>query len=104
MKLIINLIPAKHNILKDLYQSKKIVVGRSMNYKKIDVCERSCMLLWKEHNDDTECMHCGRSRYMKVVNEDGASVTTKVAMKQIHYMPIPQGSNSCTYPKKQRNM
>jgi hypothetical protein len=21
--------------------------------------------------DDTECMHCGRSRYVKVVKEDG---------------------------------
>jgi hypothetical protein len=27
-----------------LYQSKKIVAGLSMNYEKIDVCERNCML------------------------------------------------------------
>jgi hypothetical protein len=33
-------------------------------------------------------MHCGRSRYVKVVNEDGASVTTKGVVKQLHYMPI----------------
>jgi hypothetical protein len=46
------------------------------------------MSFWKENKDDTECMHCGRSRYMKVVNKDGASVTTKVAMKQLRYMPI----------------
>jgi hypothetical protein len=46
------------------------------------------MLFWKEHKDDTECKHCGRSRYVKVVNEDGAYVTTKVAVKQLHYMPI----------------
>jgi hypothetical protein len=59
-----------------------------MNYEKIDVCERSYMLFWKEHNDDTECMHCGRSRYVKVVNKDEASVTTKVAVKQLHYMLI----------------
>jgi hypothetical protein len=59
-----------------------------MNYEKIDVCERNCMLFWKEHKDDTECMHCGRYRYVKVVNEDGASVTTKVAVKQVHYMDI----------------
>jgi hypothetical protein len=36
----------------------------------------------------TECMRCGRSRYVKVVNEDGASITTKVAVKQLCYMPI----------------
>jgi hypothetical protein len=87
VKLIINLIPAKHNILKDLYQSKKIVAGLRINYEKIDVCERS-KLFWKEHKADTECMHCSRSRYVKVVNEDRASVTTKVVVKQLCYMPI----------------
>jgi hypothetical protein len=33
-------------------------------------------------------MHCGLSRYVKVRNEDGVSVTTKVAIKQLHYIPI----------------
>jgi hypothetical protein len=61
VKLIIDLIPMKHNMLKDLYQSKKIVAGLSMEYEKIDVCEKSCMLFWKEHRDATECLHCGRS-------------------------------------------
>jgi hypothetical protein len=44
MKLIIDLIPAKHNMLKDLYWSKKIVAGLGMNYEKIDVCEKKCVL------------------------------------------------------------
>jgi hypothetical protein len=61
IKLIIDLIPTKHNMLKDLYQSKKIVSALDMNYEKIDVCEKNCMLFWKEHKDDTEYMHCGRS-------------------------------------------
>jgi hypothetical protein len=33
-------------------------------------------------------MHCGRSRYVKVLNEDGAFVTTKVAMKELLHMPV----------------
>jgi hypothetical protein len=81
VKLIIDLILVKYNMPKDLYQSKKIVAGLGMNYEKIDVCERNCMLFWKEHKDDTEFMHCGRPRYVKVVNEDGAFVTTKVVVK-----------------------
>jgi hypothetical protein len=40
IKLIIDLIPGKHKMLKDLYQSKKIVSGLSMKYKKIDVCKK----------------------------------------------------------------
>jgi hypothetical protein len=59
-----------------------------MNYEKIDMCKRNCMLFWKEHKDDTEYMHYGRSRYVKVVNEDGVSVTTNVMVKQLHYIPI----------------
>jgi hypothetical protein len=59
-----------------------------MNYEKIDACEKNCMLFWKEHKDNTECMHCGRPRYMKVINEDGASVTIKVAVKQLLYIPM----------------
>jgi hypothetical protein len=38
VRLIIDLIP------KDLHQSKKIVSGLSMNYEKIDVYEKNCML------------------------------------------------------------
>jgi hypothetical protein len=88
VKLIIELIPMKHNIPKDFYQSKKIVASLGINYGEIDVCEKNYMLFWKEHKDDTKCMHCGRSRYVKVVNKDGVSTTTKVALKQLRYMPI----------------
>jgi hypothetical protein len=59
-----------------------------MNYKKIDVCEKNYMLFWKEHKDDTECMHYGTSGYMKVINKDGTSITTKVVVKQLCYIPI----------------
>jgi hypothetical protein len=38
VKLIIDLISVKHNMPKDLYQSKKIVANLGMNYEKIDVC------------------------------------------------------------------
>jgi hypothetical protein len=46
------------------------------------------LLFWKEHKDDTEYMCCGMSRYVKVINKDGASVTTKVAVKYLCYIPI----------------
>jgi hypothetical protein len=78
----------KHNMLKDLYQSKKIVSGLVMNYENIDAYKKNCMLFWKEHKDDTECMHCSRSRYVKVINKDGTFVTIKVVVKQLRYIPI----------------
>jgi hypothetical protein len=88
VKLTIDLILVKHNMPKDLYQSNKIVSGLRMNYDKIDAYEKNFMLFWKDHEDNTKCMHCGRSRYVKVINEDGASVTTKVAVKQLRYKHI----------------
>jgi hypothetical protein len=45
--LIIDLIPPKHNMLKDLYQSKKIVSSLGMNYKKIDACEKKLHVVLK---------------------------------------------------------
>jgi hypothetical protein len=44
VKMIINIILMKHNMPKDLYQSKKIVSDLSMNYEKIDVCKKNCMM------------------------------------------------------------
>jgi hypothetical protein len=40
MKFIIDLIPVKHNMPKDLYHSKKIMSGLGMDYEKIDACEK----------------------------------------------------------------
>jgi hypothetical protein len=84
MMLIIDFISVKHNMPKDLYQSKKNVSDLEMNYEKIDACEKNCMLFSKEHKDDTECMHCGKPRYMKVRNEDGASITIKGQIASLH--------------------
>jgi hypothetical protein len=81
VKFIIDLIVVKHNMPKDLYQSKKIVSGLGMNYEKIDACKKNYMLFWKEHKDDTKCQHCGKPRFVNVINEDGASVTPKVVVK-----------------------
>jgi hypothetical protein len=41
VKLIIDLIPGKHNMPKDLYQSKKIVSDLRINYEKIDAYEKN---------------------------------------------------------------
>jgi hypothetical protein len=52
------------------------------------MCAKKCKLFSKEHKDDIKCTHCGRSRYVKVVNEDGVSVITKMTTKQLCYIAI----------------
>jgi hypothetical protein len=81
VKLIIDLISVKHSMPKDLYQSKKIMSSLRMDYEKIDACEKNYMLFQKKHKDDTEYMHCSRSKYVKLINADGAFVTIKVVVK-----------------------
>jgi hypothetical protein len=48
--------------------------------RRLMPAKKNCMLFWKEHKDDTECMHCSRSKYVKVINEDGASINTKAVV------------------------
>jgi hypothetical protein len=88
LKLIGDVLLNPNKLPKDTYHSKKLVKGLGMDYEKIDVCRNSCMLFWKEHQEENKCFKCGKSRYVKVVNDDGETVTTEVAHKQVHYMPI----------------
>jgi hypothetical protein len=71
-----------------MYHSKILVKGLGMNYEKIDVCQNNFMLFWKEHKEENKCLKCGKPRYIKVINDDGETMTTEVAHKQLHYMPI----------------
>jgi hypothetical protein len=66
---------------KDLYQSKKLFYGLGMKYEKIDMCPYYYMLFSKEHAKEKNCLKCGKSRFIKVVNEDSDKVTTEVAHK-----------------------
>jgi hypothetical protein len=95
VKLIIDLLPLNHKILENLYHSKKIVSSLGMNYEKIDACENNCMLFWRDHENDTHCMHCGKSRYEVVVNEEGTGVTKKSRSSSSNTCLLLRGLNGC---------
>jgi hypothetical protein len=88
LSLINNDLPSNHKMPKDMYQSKKLLSTLGIEYKKIDMCEDNCMLFYKEHKDEMKCLKCGKSRFIEVINEDSEKVTTKVAHKQLRYMPL----------------
>jgi hypothetical protein len=56
--------------------------------KKIDVCDNNFMLLWKETASEKKCTVCGERRFVEIENDDGLTVTTEVARKQVLYMPL----------------
>jgi hypothetical protein len=88
LNLIGDILPANHKMPKDVYQSRKLLSGLGMDYKKIDVCPNNCMLFWKNNIDLKKCRKYQESRFMEVVNEDGEKVTTEIAQKQLRYMPL----------------
>jgi hypothetical protein len=59
-----------------------------MEYEKIDVYKDNCMIFYKGHKNETNCLKCGKPRFVEVINEDGEKVTTKTTHKQLCYMPL----------------
>jgi hypothetical protein len=73
LNLISDVLPENHKMSKD--------------YKKIDVSDNNCMLFWKEITSE-KCIVCDERRFVEVENDDGLTVTTEIARKQLHYMPL----------------
>jgi hypothetical protein len=86
LRLFSDVLPSNHKILKDMYQSKKLLSALGMEYEKIDVCKDNCMIFYKDHKNEKKCLKCGKPRFIEVVNEDGEMVTMKTAHKQLRYM------------------
>jgi hypothetical protein len=57
LSLISVVLPSNHKMLKDMYQSKKLLSALGMEYKKIDLCKDNYMIFYKEHKDETECLN-----------------------------------------------
>jgi hypothetical protein len=79
LKLIGDVLLNSNKLPKDMYHSKKLVKGLSMDYEKINVYRNSCMHFWKEHKKENKCLKCGKPRYVEVINDDGETVTIEVA-------------------------
>jgi hypothetical protein len=88
LRLFSDVLPSNHKMLKDMYQSKKLLSALGMEYEKIDVCKDNCMILYKEHKNEKKYLKCDKPRFVEVVNEDGETVTMKTAHKQLRYMPL----------------
>jgi hypothetical protein len=87
LSLINDVLPSNHKMPKDMYRSKKLLSALGMEDEKIDACKDNSMIFYKEHNDETKYLKYGKSRFVEVVNEDTEKVMTKVAHKQLCYMP-----------------
>jgi hypothetical protein len=93
LKLFGDVLPKPNKLPKDMYHSKTIIKGISMDYEKIDVCKNNCMLFMKEHAREKKCLKYGQSRFVEVLNDEGDKVMTNVAHKQLRYLPLINSSS-----------
>jgi hypothetical protein len=66
MKLNSDILLKPHKVLKDMYQSKKMMSALSLKYEKIDICPDNCMLFWKEHANEKKCLECSHQGLLKL--------------------------------------
>ena len=81
-----NSLPEGHELPKSMYDTKKSMKALSMDYEKIDVCPKNCLLFRHEYADDKYCRQCGSSRYIEVVGEDGEKKQLTIPVKVLRYL------------------
>jgi hypothetical protein len=63
---------------KDTYKAKKYLKDLGLEYEKISVCRKGCMLFWRENNKLNKCTFCNESRWKDdLTNEDGSTKSSK---------------------------
>ncbi|XP_006352028.2 uncharacterized protein [Solanum tuberosum] len=76
-------LPEGEKLPSSFYESKKIIEGLGLNYKKIHVCPNDCMLFRNEFakKDVNECLICGASRWKNSVKKIPAKVLRHFPLK-----------------------
>ncbi|XP_021756929.1 uncharacterized protein LOC110722015 [Chenopodium quinoa] len=75
-------IPDNNKMGKTFYDTKKILNGLELPYKKIHACPKGCMLFWKADAELDKYRVCERDRYKR--NSKGSLVP----IKELIYFPI----------------
>ncbi|CAN0901961.1 hypothetical protein LINGRAHAP2_LOCUS21718 [Linum grandiflorum] len=58
-----DILPPDSRLPDSYYEAKKIIADLGLTYTKIDACQNSCMLYWKDHEQTDECRVCKASRW-----------------------------------------
>lgn len=83
LKFLSRLLPQGNLVPKSTYEAKKILSELGLSYELIDVCERDCVLFWKENAKLDKCPKCNTSRY-KINRGRGKKIPHKV----LRYLPV----------------
>ena len=82
------LLPAGHNLPRNLYEAQKLLRALKMPYEQIDTCQNGCILFRKDHADAKYCPKCKSSRYLEVDSGDGQKRQLEIPVKILRYLPF----------------
>jgi len=94
-----NSLPEGHELPKTMYATKKIMKALSMDYEKIHVCPKNCLLFRHEYANDNYCRKCGSSRYIEVVDEQGQKKQLKIPAKVLRYLHLIERLHHLSSPR-----
>jgi len=83
-----SLLPAGHNLPRNLYEAQKLLRALKMPYEQIHACPNGCILFRKDHADAKYCPKCKSFRYLEVDSGDGQKRQLEIPVKILRYLPF----------------
>ncbi|CAN1140898.1 hypothetical protein LINPERHAP2_LOCUS12146 [Linum perenne] len=86
-----DILPADSSLPDSYHESKKLIRDLGLSYTKIDACQNSCMLFWKDNTQLDNCLVCKTSRWK--IDKHSQDVVYKangkrLPVKTLRYFPI----------------
>jgi hypothetical protein len=72
------MLPKGHLLLKNTYESQKLLRALKTSYDVIHACKNGCVLFRGDHEKATHCPKCKASRYVEVEGSDGSKKQSKI--------------------------
>jgi hypothetical protein len=83
-----SMLPKRHSMPNNLYESEKVLRMLKMSYDKIHVCPKGCVLFRKEHKDANYYLKCKSSRYLEVDSGDGQKKQLPITARMLWHLPF----------------
>ncbi|CAN1755647.1 hypothetical protein LINPERHAP1_LOCUS5807 [Linum perenne] len=80
-----DILPNASSLPDSYYESKKLIRDLGLSYNKIDACDNSCMLYWKEDKHLDSCRVCNKSRWKSDANSGSFTRQTEKDIPIKHY-------------------
>ncbi|CAN1335190.1 hypothetical protein LINPERPRIM_LOCUS36661, partial [Linum perenne] len=91
LELLREVIPSGDTLPKSYHEVKKFISDLGLSYQTIDACQNDCMLFWKNHLNEPNCLVCGADRWKSTPSNAVGTAkkkTNNVPFKRLRYFPL----------------